>query len=112
MRHLSHDSLGVYLAVPFCRAKCSFCNFASDSFAPERMAGYVAALCSEIDSAESFAQQNGLALPRSVDSVYLGGGTPSLLPPAMLHSIFSTLRSNFHLVSNAEITMECAPGQI
>lgn len=112
MRHLSHDSLGVYLAVPFCRAKCSFCNFASDSFAPERMAGYVAALCSEIDSAESFAQQNGLALPRSVDSVYLGGGTPSLLPPAMLQSIFSTLRSNFHLVSNAEITMECAPGQI
>ena len=73
--------LGVYLSVPFCRAKCSFCNFASGVSSAERIAGYVETLCAEIDAAPAIAARLGAELPRVVDTVYFGGGTPSLLTP-------------------------------
>jgi len=106
------DSLGLYLSVPFCKAKCSFCNFASDAFAPERMDGYVARLCVEIHSARKIAAEQGLIVPQTVDSVYFGGGTPSLLSAEKFAEIFAALRGEFDVTANAEITMECAPGQI
>jgi len=106
------DSLGLYLSVPFCKAKCSFCNFASDAFAPERMDGYVARLCAEIRSARKVAAEQGLVVPQIVDSVYFGGGTPSLLGADKFAEIFGALHGEFDVATNAEITMECAPGQI
>jgi oxygen-independent coproporphyrinogen-3 oxidase len=104
--------LGVYLSVPFCRAKCSFCNFASGVSSAERIAGYVETLCAEIDAAPAIAARLGAALPRVVDTVYFGGGTPSLLTPAQMQRIFVSLRRNFDVRTDAEITMEAAPGQI
>ncbi len=106
------DSLGLYLSVPFCKAKCSFCNFASDAFAPERMDGYVARLCAEIHSARKIAAEQGLVIPQIVDSVYFGGGTPSLLRAEKFAQIFGALHGEFDVIANAEVTMECAPGQI
>jgi oxygen-independent coproporphyrinogen III oxidase len=106
------DSLGLYLSVPFCKAKCSFCNFASDAFGPERMDGYVARLCAEIRSARRIATDRGLVVPGTVDTVYFGGGTPSLLGPQKFEEIFAALHGEFDVLTNAEITMECAPGQI
>jgi oxygen-independent coproporphyrinogen-3 oxidase len=104
--------LGVYISVPFCKAKCTFCNFASDAFAPGRMQGYVDRLCGEIVSARSSAVALGASLPARVDTVYFGGGTPSLLSAAHVGQIFTRLRGEFSLDDDAEITLECAPGQL
>ena len=105
-------TLGVYVSVPFCRAKCSFCNFASGVSGPEAIAGYVTALCEEIDATAETAARLGGSLPRRVDSVYFGGGTPSLLSPEQLGVIFAALRRGFEVEDGAEITLEAAPGQI
>jgi len=105
-------TLGVYVSVPFCRAKCSFCNFASGVSGPEAIAGYVTALCEEIDATAETAARLGGSLPRRVDSVYFGGGTPSLLSPEQLGVIFAALRQGFEVEDGAEITLEAAPGQI
>jgi oxygen-independent coproporphyrinogen-3 oxidase len=103
---------GVYVSVPFCRAKCSFCNFASGVSSGERVARYVEQLAEEIAGAGERARGLGAALPELVDSIYLGGGTPSLLEPQRLRRIFSALRERFTVAADAEITMEAAPGQI
>jgi oxygen-independent coproporphyrinogen-3 oxidase len=107
-----NERLGVYVSVPFCRAKCSFCNFASGVSSAERLAEYVQRLCAEIDGLEAKAALLGLRLPRAVDTVYFGGGTPSLLESAQLSQIFAALRQRFDLDPKAEITLEAAPGQI
>jgi oxygen-independent coproporphyrinogen-3 oxidase len=107
-----NSMLGVYVSVPFCRAKCSFCNFASGVGTPAAMERYVQQLCKEIDAAANIAAGLGAELPRVVDTVYLGGGTPSLLSPEQLSRIFAALRRNFDVAEDAEITLEAAPGQI
>lgn len=104
--------LGVYISVPFCKAKCSFCNFASGVGSAERMESYVAALCEEIAAAPEIARRAGGILPRIVDTIYFGGGTPSLLSPPQLQRIFTSLRQVFATTNEAEITLEAAPGQI
>jgi oxygen-independent coproporphyrinogen-3 oxidase len=112
MPPLQNSKLGIYVSVPFCRAKCSFCNFASGVGNPAAIESYVEKLCSEIDVTSATATYLGAELPRAVDTLYFGGGTPSLLEPAQLRRIFATLRSNFAIASDAEITLEAAPGQI
>jgi oxygen-independent coproporphyrinogen-3 oxidase len=107
-----HDSLGVYLSIPFCKAKCSFCNFASDAFGLERLDGYLDRLCAEIHAARANANALNTTLPTDVDTIYFGGGTPSLLTGAQLDRIFAALRANFEIDPAAEITFECAPGQL
>jgi oxygen-independent coproporphyrinogen-3 oxidase len=108
----SAEKLGVYLSVPFCRAKCSFCNFASGVGDGTAMERYVGQLRAEIAGARKRAAELGAELPQRVDTVYLGGGTPSLLSPSQLERIFAALRSVFALDDDAEITLEAAPGQI
>ena len=108
----SNSTLGVYVSVPFCRAKCSFCNFASGVSSPAAIAAYVSMLCAEIDAASATAERLNAKLPRVVDTLYFGGGTPSLLEPAQLRSIFTALRRNFQITTDAEMTLEAAPGQI
>jgi oxygen-independent coproporphyrinogen-3 oxidase len=104
--------LGIYISVPFCRAKCSFCNFASGVGNGTQMELYVTQLCSEISCAGKTAAALHATLPRQVDTVYFGGGTPSLLSPAQLQRIFAALRGQFDIDPHAEITLEAAPGQI
>ncbi|SEB44821.1 radical SAM family heme chaperone HemW [Terriglobus roseus] len=106
------NTLGLYLSVPFCKAKCTFCNFASDAYPPERMAAYVDQVVSEVASSHDFAAKHGLAVPSQVDSIFLGGGTPSLLEPAQMKALFRSLRAGFEVIKSAEITVEAAPGQI
>jgi len=106
------QSLGVYISVPFCRAKCTFCNFASGAFALERLDGYVERLCEEIRAARGYAAGLGARAPEVVDSVYFGGGTPSLLTAAQLERIFGALRGEFTVTPDAELTPACAPGQM
>lgn len=106
------DRLGVYLSVPFCLAKCSFCNFASGVSSAGRIAEYVHKLCAEIDGARARTSSLGVELPFVVDTVYFGGGTPSLLEPVQLREIFAALRGQFMMEPGAEITLEAAPGQV
>ena len=100
------------MSVPFCRAKCSFCNFASGVGKAAEIETYVARLCAEIDAASATAARLDAKLPRAVDTVYFGGGTPSLLTPAQVQRVFEALRRNFDVSADAEITLEAAPGQI
>lgn len=106
------DALGIYVSVPFCRSKCTYCNFASGVFPSGEHARYVRRLVEEITSAEKWAATTGVELPRRVDTVYLGGGTPSLLEPPLLAKLFESIRAAFHVDAHAEITVECAPGQL
>jgi oxygen-independent coproporphyrinogen-3 oxidase len=105
-------SLGIYISVPFCRTKCSFCNFASGVFSRAVFERYVSQVCAEIAAADSIAQAVRGKLERQVDSIYLGGGTPSVLAPDQLARLFLSLRDNFDVEGTAEITVECAPGTI
>ena len=104
--------LGLYISVPFCRTKCTYCNFASDVFSRPRFEKYVERLCAEIQSAPQTARHIGSAFDRNADSIYFGGGTPTLLDPTQLRRIFVTIRQNFELQPGAEITVECAPGTL
>jgi oxygen-independent coproporphyrinogen-3 oxidase len=104
--------LGLYISVPFCRAKCSYCNFASDVFSRTVFERYTGRVCSDIERASATANEAGHTVEHAVDSVYLGGGTPTLLDAAQLERLFVTIGRNFELQSNAEVTVECAPGTL
>jgi oxygen-independent coproporphyrinogen III oxidase len=103
-------SLGIYISVPFCRAKCTYCNFASGVSSISAHEQYVARVCGEIRSVRQ--RLGGALIPEQVDSIYLGGGTPSVLSPALLGELAHTLRQEFAVTPGAEITLECAPGQL
>ena len=106
------NSLGVYISVPFCRSKCTFCNFASGVYPAREQDRYVGRLLEDLTDARARASQAGVELPRAVDTVYWGGGTPSLLRPELIGQLFAKLRGEFALDPCAEITVECAPGQL
>lgn len=105
-------ALGIYISVPFCRTKCSYCNFASGVFSRAVFARYVDRVCADLELVEATAARAGGKFERVADSVYLGGGTPSMLEPAELERLFRAVRANFGLDDNAEITVECAPGTL
>lgn len=97
--------LNLYLHIPFCRQRCTFCHFAKEIRAgQQRVAAYLGALNNEI----ALARQK-LPGPRAVNSVYFGGGTPSLLPPDELAQLLATLSAHFPFDNNAEVTFELHP---
>ncbi len=98
--------------MPFCRTKCSYCNFASDVFSKAVFQRYVDRVCADIQCAATTAEAQGANFERAADTVYLGGGTPTLLDISQLESVFVTLSQNFDLAPDAEITVECAPGTL
>jgi oxygen-independent coproporphyrinogen-3 oxidase len=104
--------VGIYISVPFCKAKCTFCNFASGVFGAERMKQYVDRLCDEVRAVRKAAQNLTASLPPAVDTIYFGGGTPSLLSAQQFRQIFENLRGEFDIADDAETTLECAPGQL
>jgi oxygen-independent coproporphyrinogen-3 oxidase len=104
------NSLGIYISVPFCRAKCTYCNFASGVSSVKAHDQYVAQVCGEIRSLRQ--RLGGALIPEVIDSIYLGGGTPSVLAPALVAQLGLTLRQEFAVSPDAEITLECAPGQL
>lgn len=104
--------LGLYLSVPFCRTKCSFCNFASGVFSRDLFERYVRHLEKELARADKITFEMGGQFEHEVDSVYLGGGTPSVLSPGQLCQLFHAVRQNFTVQPNAELTVEVAPGTL
>ena len=104
--------LGLYISVPFCRTKCTYCNFASDVFSRAVFARYVDRVCADIHTTPETARQMGGRLEADVDSLYLGGGTPTVLDSQQLERLFVTVRQEFRLLPETEITVECAPGTL
>ena len=105
--------LGVYIQVPFCQTKCSYCNFHTGVVPARRFAPYVEAVCREIRSHSSLRGASGVSLPAglTVDSVYIGGGTPSLLEPRLLGEILQAIRNAFSCALD-EVTLEADPETI
>ena len=97
-------TLGIYIQVPFCQTKCTYCNFHTGVVAPNRFEPYADAVCREIAGTVA-------ANAPVVDSVYFGGGTPSLLNPAALGKIIGSLRRSYQF-NSAEITLEADPETI
>ncbi len=104
--------LGIYISVPFCKTKCSYCNFASDVFSRAVFERYVDRVCADIANAPHIAREMGGQCQREVDSIYLGGGTPTVLEARQLQRVFDAVREQFAVRPDAEITVECAPGTL
>jgi oxygen-independent coproporphyrinogen-3 oxidase len=128
-------ALGIYIQVPFCQTKCTYCNFHTGVVSRDRYQPYANAVCREIadgivapafspaisssghgfSRAESSITPEGVSTPEAhellADTVYFGGGTPSLLDPAALAKILDTLRAT-HLFETPEITLEADPETI
>lgn len=97
--------LGVYIHIPFCKRKCSYCAFSSFSNMENEKDKYISSLINEI---KDFSQTG----KRNVDSIYIGGGTPSLLSKEQISTIFNTLKESFIIENNCEITIECNPNSL
>jgi oxygen-independent coproporphyrinogen-3 oxidase len=104
--------LGIYISVPFCRTKCSYCNFASDVFSRAAFERYIDRVCADIANSHRVAAEMGGHIEQDVDSIYVGGGTPTVLEPAQLQRMFDAVRFQFSVRPDAEITIECAPGTL
>ena len=99
------DRLGLYIHVPFCASRCYYCDFCSQATRDvDKMRAYTKALCSEI---VDFSKKQ--VDKRVVDTLYLGGGTPILLPEQCIEQILNCITSCFELDSDAEITIEANP---
>jgi len=105
-------ALGIYISVPFCRTKCSYCNFASDVFSWVVFDRYVDRVCADVADAPKVAKEIGGHFEHEVDSIYLGGGTPTVLEAGQLQRIFDAVRAQFSVRPDAEVTVECAPGTL
>ncbi|MGA8035126.1 MAG: radical SAM family heme chaperone HemW [Candidatus Acidiferrales bacterium] len=106
-------SLGVYIQVPFCQTRCTYCNFHTGVVARERYKPYADAVSREIR--ETFEPKPPVPSGATVDSVYFGGGTPTLLEPSALKQILDALKSNATLArgeDGLEITLEADPETI
>ncbi len=96
--------LGLYVHIPFCARKCAYCDFASFAGREGDMAAYVNCLIAEMEKR---------ALPnRQISTLYIGGGTPSLLPPELMARVLSALRRHFDFTQDAECSCECNPGTV
>src|SRR5688572_20640755 len=99
---------GIYIHIPFCRSRCSYCDFATGIYESALAEGYVQALVTEILDSEH------LETTAAVDTIYFGGGTPSLLSPSQIEIIIAAVRSRFSIgsLTNVEVTMEMNPGTV
>ncbi len=109
-------SLGIYIQVPFCQTRCTYCNFHTGVVSSARFAPYAVAVQTEIREHKSRLKPAGMVLPTSLaqetaDTVYFGGGTPSLLDPQHLQKILNAIRETF-VHDFSEVTLEADPETI
>lgn len=95
--------LAVYVHIPFCERKCLYCDFNSGVYGPDTRSRYVEGLLADI---------RATPVRGTATSVFIGGGTPSVLPAASLARILDAVRDRFEVSADAEITVECNPGTV
>lgn len=106
-RKSNKTPLGIYVHVPFCRSKCAYCDFYSLATKDDKLVdGYLDAVCAHIKESGS------LAPGYRVDTIYFGGGTPTFFGADGMATILTTIRRNFDVDNNAEITFEANPDSI
>jgi oxygen-independent coproporphyrinogen III oxidase len=97
---------GIYIHIPFCRSRCSYCDFATGTYEGALAERYVAAAAREIASFNPDEQ------PEEIETIYFGGGTPSLLSAAQVEHLLRAVRERFRVTTDAEVTMEMNPGTL
>ena len=97
---------GIYIHIPFCRSRCSYCDFATGMYTSVLAERYVANLVKEIMSF------GGIETTETVNTIFFGGGTPSLLSPTQVEMILNAVVERFAVSAGAEITMEMNPGTV
>jgi len=115
----AHGVRHLYIHVPFCHRRCSYCDFNTYANMEDRMAAYVDALCAEVRSFADAAscppvsEPAGDALTRATlrPTVFLGGGTPSMLPEPLMEQVLAAANTVVPL-RGAEVTVECNPGTV
>ena len=109
------STLGLYIQVPFCSSKCSFCNFSSQVERHTVFDRYCCALQAEIENLPQLYEARGIEtaiLELPVDTLYVGGGTPSLLGSVRLAALVKAIRRCFHIAEQLEFTLEVTPGSV
>src|SRR5712692_4850992 len=97
---------GIYIHIPFCRSRCSYCDFATGMYESDLAERYVRALCREI------SEWNEIENPGAVETIYFGGGTPSLLTPLQIERILKAVQDRFDVLDLAEVTIELNPASV
>ena len=97
---------GIYIHIPFCRSRCSYCDFATGIYSSSQAESYTRVLITEI------LTWNEVETPEEIDTIYFGGGTPSLLSVQQVCGILDAVRSRFDLKQHLEVTMEMNPGTV
>ena len=103
---LTMNRAGIYIHIPFCRTRCSYCDFATGAYDGPLAERYIRAVAQEITA---FRAEEGTI---EAETVYFGGGTPSLLNPAQVERLLAAVRTRFRLTGDAEVTMEMNPGTV
>lgn len=96
--------LELYIHIPFCASKCNYCDFLSFPTRTEAQEAYVEKLCQEITLAAPAVRNS-----YTVSTIFLGGGTPSILEPERIAQILAAIRQNYRVRPDAEISIECNP---
>ena len=96
---------GIYVHIPFCKSKCKYCNFVSYTNKETLMPNYIQALVKEIELKAKEVKE-------VVDTIYIGGGTPSFLAPGSISTILNAITTNYKVDKNAEISIECNPNSV
>lgn len=104
--NLNSQELGIYIHIPFCVQKCNYCDFLSSSETDEIKTKYIASLIEEMKSYKNQFRMD------KVQTIFIGGGTPSILNLELLELLFTGLHSNFNISPKAEFTIECNPGTL
>ena len=109
--YIRSGPVSLYLHFPFCERKCRYCDFLSGPAGDETREEYIGLLCREIElrADEILIADKGSA---AVDTIFIGGGTPSLMTPAQAARVMDTIRSCYHVLPDAEISMEVNPGTV
>jgi oxygen-independent coproporphyrinogen-3 oxidase len=97
---------GIYIHIPFCKSRCSYCDFATGLYQTESAERYVKALIVDLQTTRADE------LSSRVDTIYFGGGTPSMLSSDQIERILAVVHSRFQIDSKAEITLEINPGSV
>ena len=96
--------IGLYAHIPFCARKCAYCDFASFAGREQDESAYVDAMLREAEKRSR--------VDARVVTFYIGGGTPSLLPPALMDRLLKGIKSCFDFLPDAECSCECNPGTV
>ena len=108
-RDMKHQAQSIYIHIPFCKSKCPYCDFASWANKEDLIEKYFDALLHEIQTKCEVYSSHGSTQP-SIKTIFLGGGTPSLIHPDLYKKLFNELKKYFLLEKNCEVTLELNPG--